>query len=1276
MSRTRSVRRPLGAVFLALTLMLTIFNTTLPARAEENSAITVSGLSLVRSTVGGENQDGKIEVGGYAKLSFTWDATRANVKSGDSFSIDLGANFRNLDFPKTTPMSILYDGAEKQIGSCELTRTRVVCTFDGTVDELRNSGFTSFSGTGQALLVATTSTTSQTANITANGVVTAVQLPAGGGIPGPDYGRWGSLSKWGGAIAENATSVQWGINFNTTSLTQDTGMVFDGSTNQTLTFTDTLGDGMTFSTDLTTARLLLRNSATDPAREAGDPIVNAAGEDLSSAYGDFDMTMTTEGSTATITVTGPFAPETNYFIVYNADFPGGSVVKGFQYQNSVTLQGLNQTRSAERYYVDSFSISVEMAAGFGGFDVTKLLRGNGASSVPDGTSLTVAVNYELPAAASAYEGWTAPGTLNADRRTGTTTMTVRVGQKTPYPSTFPAGTRITLEEDTSTASPAPDGYAWGDPVFTIGNRTTNTLTIGDQTSVAVNLSNQVTALGTFSVTKSVSGVSAGDKEFTFTYDCSDGQTGSLTVKGDGAAVTADRSFPLGTECTISEDTSSAEVPNHALDVPQDQTVTISDAMTPIPVSFTNNYTRNEGALLVRKLVTGDYQASSAEMFTVNYRCDDGSEGSLDVPGDGSEVLSPRLPAGIVCTITEDAHSAERDGYVVATSYSDTSVVISGSAALLLTVTNDYTRLVGGFTIAKSVDGDGASLAPRAFAFDYDCVDEAGEPTRSGSVAVEAGTAASVTDVPVGRCTVTERNAEVIVADQETRLTVDGQEASGPSVSFDVTDGAEIAVAATNTYTLHRGTFSVAKSVSGVSAGDKEFTFTYDCSDGQTGSLTAKGDGRAVTADASFPLGTWCTVSEDADAAQIDGYTLDVPQDRTVTITEKDQVVPVDFENAYTRDEATFSVAKQVTGDYQASPSDAFTVNYSCDNDATGSLVVPGDGSEVSGPRLPTGTSCTITEDAGSAERAGFAVATRYSDTTVTIAKGENPVLTVTNDYTRLVGGFTVAKTVDGDGASLAPTSFTFDYDCTDEAGESTVSGELTVGAGATASVTNVPVGRCTVTERDAEAAGTDLAAILTLDGQEASGPSASFDVVNGAEIAIAATNTYTLHRGTFSVAKSVSGASAGDKEFTFTYDCTDGQTGSLTVPGDGTAVTADTSFPLGTECTISEDADAAQIDGYTLDAPQDRTVTVSERDQVVPVEFENVYTPVPEPTPSTPDETPESSTPAPEPSTGESPRRHSTSPSGLPRTGAGAAGLTAALVCVVAAVPLLRRRRR
>ena len=413
-----------------------------------------------------------------------------------------------------------------------------------------------------------------------------------------------------------------------------------------------------------------------------------------------------------------------------------------------------------------------------------------------------------------------------------------------------------------------------------------------------------------------------------------------------------------------------------------------------------------------------------------------------------------------------------------------------------------------------------------------------------------------------------------------------------------------------------------------------------------------------------------------------------------------------------------------------------------------------------------------------------------------------------------VGSFTIfVDPAIGNAGELTPKSFTFDYECSNTAGEPTVSGVLTVEVGSGVTITDVPIGQCDAYQRDASVPGADLGSTTVVSNQDVIWEDiagAEFDVTggrdtritvwnvysrhgtfevskviegigdqsvgsyvftytctdgqsgsltvpgdgtsveagttfpNGTECTVAEdpssaqvpgysvevpqtqtvkirnetsqrlsfTNAYTRDEGGFSVAKSVTGASAGDKEFTFTYDCTDGQTGSLTARGDGVAVVAGASFPLGTECTVSEDADAAQIDGYTLDVPQDRTVTVSERDQVVPVEFENVYTPVPEPTPSAPEESPSSPEPsAPDPTTpGESPepsapaptqtpsapvetpessapvtssspsesaRRSSTSPSGLPRTGSGAAGLTAvAAAGALAALPLLRRRRR
>ncbi|MDU5875253.1 MAG: DUF5979 domain-containing protein [Actinomyces urogenitalis] len=107
--------------------------------------------------------------------------------------------------------------------------------------------------------------------------------------------------------------------------------------------------------------------------------------------------------------------------------------------------------------------------------------------------------------------------------------------------------------------------------------------------------------------------------------------------------------------------------------------------------------------------------------------------------------------------------------------------------------------------------------------------------------------------------------------------------------------------------------------------------------------------------------------------------------------------------------------------------------------------------------------------------------------------------------------------------------------------------------------------------------------------------------------------------GTFSVLKTVTGAEVGDKEFTFSYDCTNGTRGSLRAKADGKAVTGP-SVPTGTSCTIQEKTDSAEVEGYNLALPAARSVTVSEKNQVVETSFTNTYTPVPSSTP-TPKET-------------------------------------------------------
>ena len=91
------------------------------------------------------------------------------------------------------------------------------------------------------------------------------------------------------------------------------------------------------------------------------------------------------------------------------------------------------------------------------------------------------INYTLPGGATVdtYPGWKAPGTVNQTHTGGDTSMTVTVGEKAVYNGTFPVGTVLTLDEDTTTASATPAGVVWGSHTFTVGDQNTNSLTVED-----------------------------------------------------------------------------------------------------------------------------------------------------------------------------------------------------------------------------------------------------------------------------------------------------------------------------------------------------------------------------------------------------------------------------------------------------------------------------------------------------------------------------------------------------------------------------------------------------------------------------------------------------------------------------------------------------------------------------------------------------------------------------------------------------------------------------
>ena len=495
---SRGAVRGLVAI-LALFLVAIMSQLSPQASADENKSVNVSNLSLTRVDGNNVEHDGKLSIYDLARLSFDWSGVDANLKSGDSFTIGLGDYFSNLQNSDTHPMTVEYNGQNVEVGSCTLTAKEVTCTFNSKVDELKAAGFHNFKGSGSALVAVAKTTDEQSVNLTANGVTTAVVLPGGGGIGGPEQSDW-ELTKWASSFYNNYKELTWGVNFGTNQTTGGKlGKTFDGS-RQTIVFTDTLSEGMSFNqADASRTILNVR-----PADGSTVPVTNAAGQDSSSEYGDFDVkaSYSQDGRTATYEVTGPFKNGTNFTLEYPVSFvdANGNAVaatRGAAYENTVNLQGTDLTSTQQQSYVQYFDISVQMEPGFGGFSVTKVVEGEAAAQAA-GSSFVVDVAYELPAAASSYPDWKAPEGQKAtgEGRTGTASVTVKPGEPVAFDGTFPVGTKITLSEDTSKAQPAASGFGWGKPVFTVDGENSNTFTIRDQELVKVSLTNTTTTTTT------------------------------------------------------------------------------------------------------------------------------------------------------------------------------------------------------------------------------------------------------------------------------------------------------------------------------------------------------------------------------------------------------------------------------------------------------------------------------------------------------------------------------------------------------------------------------------------------------------------------------------------------------------------------------------------------------------------------------------------------------------------------------------------------------------
>ncbi|GAA2455585.1 DUF5979 domain-containing protein [Agromyces soli] len=410
-------------------------------------------------------------------------------------------------------------------------------------------------------------------------------------------------------------------------------------------------------------------------------------------------------------------------------------------------------------------------------------------------------------------------------------------------------------------------------------------------------------------------------------------------------------------------------------------------------------------------------------------------------------------------------------------------------------------------------------------------------------------------------------------------------------SVDLVDKASVTCIVTNRY--QTGSLEVKKVITDASGfsgtASTPFTGTWSCTVAgqgvvQSGNYTVS-TGTSQTVSTTLPAGAECTVTENGPSGNLKNGSYEWVQyatDGPKTIVDN-QKTTITVTNSTKQNTGTFTVEKKVSpadantpaGGYTGGTGRQFTVHYVCT--LGGQTISEGDlqvtpGTPVSGPTLPTSTSCALTEPAFSAKAGDFADASyEWAGRTVlpnvvTIPKGVDATVdsTVTNTFVRNFTKLDVKKVVTGAGYTSTGDDFKVNVVC----GSTTT--PLTLKNGETETVQNIPVGSlCTVQEVTPITAPLDAGHEW---GAPTYAPGTQVTVVKGETKLVTVTNTTVPVYGQVSVTKATEGGGiAADKAFDVTVTC-GAKTYNASIKAGETYTTPAGELLAGTECTVHEGA--------------------------------------------------------------------------------------------------------
>ncbi|WP_156907753.1 DUF5979 domain-containing protein [Corynebacterium freiburgense] len=491
---------------------------------------------------------------------------------------------------------------------------------------------------------------------------------------------------------------------------------------------------------------------------------------------------------------------------------------------------------------------------------------------------------------------------------------------------FPVGTKCVITEDRDAANDVrqnlviePNDEKNGEQEITVGETNKNIAKFRNMYSHKTS---------TFSLRKVIHDPIvqelAKDKIFTFNYTCGNVR-GVLHVRSDGVAVEPGKAFPIGTECTITEDRASAQIKDYDLTTANlEQRFRIPEQeQDAFEVAFENTYAQKTGKFKVTKTVKHDgVPAAEQKTFDFRYECKHPTlpviSGEITgVKAGQSKEAAESIPVGYSCRVVEEFGDIEVPHTSMAKDLGSAAVIQQNSVAEVI-VSNLYTKKLADFTLTKNVTDPDGVAAGKEFWFDYVCTPPAGregEQPITGTIGpVSAGQKVTSEKIPAGyRCKITERDASVPDADLST---------SGLNCGVELKPEQENSVHVENKYAGWKGTIQVAKVLSGAAQDFEalkkhEFEASYKCVKGDKvheGTIKLKA-GETTKIEGVLANST-CTLVENLKKTNVEGVQF-IPELSTVEveapkITVNGGTSDVQIRNVYS-ELGKFKVTKTLAG---------------------------------------------------------------------------------------------------------------------------------------------------------------------------------------------------------------------------------------------------------------------------------------------------------------------------------------------------------------------------